>query len=360
MIRRVLFAGGGTGGHVFMAVAVRDCMAARAGARLQSLFVGTPAGLENRILPPLGFPLETIQIGGLQRVGLRRQLATLVRLAPSLLRSLQIVKRFAPQVVVGLGGYSSGPVVAAARLRRVPAVLIEPNVIPGLTNRWLARFCDGAAVAFEATAAHFRGRVRLTGIPIRQEFHGIRSRPGSRPGLGVLIFGGSRGSRPINRLVSEALPALAGLPLEIVHQTGPEDRERVERAYAEAGVSAHVVEFLHDMPARFERADLIVSRSGASTIAEITAAGRPSLLIPFPHAADDHQTVNARALVERGAALLLEERTAAPRDLADAVASLEADRPRLAAMGEAARSLARPDSSERIAELLEEVAGGGS
>ncbi len=343
-----------------MAVAVRDCMAARGGTRPESLFVGTPSGLENRILPPLEFPLETIRIGGLQRVGLRRQLATLARLGPTLLRSLEIVKRFAPQIVVGLGGYSSGPVVAAARLRRVPAVLIEPNAVPGLTNRWLAPFCNGAAVAFESTAAHFRGRVRLTGIPIRQEFHRIRSRPGGNARLGVLIFGGSRGSRPINRLVSEALPALARLPLEIVHQTGPDDREAVERAYAEAGVAAQVVEFLHDMPARFERADLIVSRSGACTIAEITAAGRPSILIPFPQAADDHQTVNARALVQHGAALLVEQRTATPQSLADAVASLEADRPRLAAMGEAARSLARPDSSDRIVELLEEVAGGGS
>ncbi len=359
-LARVLFAGGGTGGHVFMAVAIRDYLSRPGVTPPQTLFVGTEQGLEARILPPLGLPLETIRIGGLQKVGWRRQLSSLAQLLPSGGRSLKILRRFSPDVVVGLGGYSSGPVVAAARLLRLPGILIEPNVVPGLTNRLLARFCNGAAVAFPETAGWFSGDVRVTGIPIRQEFHRIPPLRTHGGRLRLLVFGGSRGSTPINRLMCQSLPLLKKFPLSIVHQTGSDDRDQVREAYIGHQIEAEVADFIYNMPVRFEQADLIVSRAGASTIAEITAAGRPAILIPFPQAADDHQRKNAKALAERGAAVLLDQVAARPEDLAGTIAALAADRSRLGAMGEAARTLAQPESTRLIVELMEEVAEGGS
>lgn len=355
---RLLFAGGGTGGHVFMAVAVRDFVTARGGHAPKVLFVGTREGLESDILPRLEFPLETIRIGGLQRMGFGRQLASLIRLPFSLLQSAGILRRFMPRLVVGLGGYSSGPVVAAARLLRFRCMLIEPNAVPGLTNRWLARFCQGAAVAFTETARWFTGNVQVTGIPVREEFHKTPDLDVAGSGLKLLVAGGSRGSRPINRLMCEALPLLGSLPLSIVHQTGPDDHSWVRRAYAAHQVEAEVKDFIYDMPRRFRDADLILSRAGASSIAEITASGRPAILIPFPQAADDHQRMNAEVLQRAGAALLMEQTTTGPGDLARTLSSLAADRPRLVAMGRAARGLARPDSTARIVRLMESLVGG--
>lgn len=355
-LQRVLFAGGGTGGHVYMAVALRSELQSR--GKTECLFVGTGRGLEMKILPPLNFPLQTIEIGGIKNLPLRGKLSALFRLPASFLQSLQIVRRFRPQVIVGLGGYSSGPVVVAARMSRYPCLLIEPNVVPGLTNRLLARWVQGAAVAFEETMAAFRGRAGLTGIPIRPEFHRLRPSQAEGQRLRVLVFGGSRGSRPLNRIVCEALPELDSERVQICHQTGPEDFEKVRETYRRLNFPGEVRSYLEDMPVHFEAADLIVSRSGASTVAEITASGRASILIPFPHAADDHQTRNAQALADRGASILLPQSEADGSRLAMEIRKLESNRSRVVEMGTAGRSLARPDSAREIVDLLEEVAAG--
>lgn len=353
-LQRVLFAGGGTGGHVYMAVALRSELQSR--GPVECLFVGTARGLEMKILPPLDFPLQTIDIGGIQNLPLGRKLAALFRLPGSFRQSLRIIRGFRPRVIVGLGGYSSGPVLAAGRICRYPCLLIEPNVVPGLTNRLLARWVQGAAVAFEETRAALPGRTRLTGIPVRPDFHRLRPSAADSERLHVLVFGGSRGSRPLNRIVCEALSALNPTRIQICHQTGPEDFEEVRRAYQARNFPGDVHSYLVDMPRHFGDADLIVSRSGASTVAEITAAGRASILIPFPHAADDHQTRNAEALASRGAAILLpESETDGPR-LAREIQGLEKDRAGVAKMGEASRALARPRSAKEIVDLLEEVA----
>ena len=353
-LSRVVFAGGGTGGHVYMAISIREELQQR--GQTSCLFVGTLQGIEMRILPPLDFPLETIRIGGIQNLSLRKKLTALLQLPTSLWRSFGILRGFRPQVVVGLGGYSAGPVVAAARVSRLPCVLIEPNVVPGLTNRLLARWVQGAAVAFHETLAAFRAKARLTGIPIRQEFHRVALSVGTNSRLRVLVFGGSRGSRPLNQMICAALPELAGSSLEICHQTGEGDVGWVRDAYAAANLTAEVCGYLEDMPRRFAWADLIVSRAGASTVAEITAAGRASVLIPFPQAADDHQTRNARALADRGASILLPQAELDGPGLARTILDLDADRSRLQQMARLSRSLAIPDSSRKIVDLLEEVA----
>ncbi len=339
-----------------MAVAIREELRRRKPAT-ECLFVGTEKGLESRILPPLDFPLRTIRISGVKNMGFSAALKGWVQIPGSLFQSWRIVSRFNPSVAVGLGGYSSGPVVVASRLRRVPAVVIEPNVVPGMANRLLARWIDGAAFAFPETAAHFKQNGRLTGIPIRTEFHRIAAADKRNGALRILIFGGSRGSRPINDLVCEALDHLPGRRFRIRHQTGPSDFSRVRDLYRQKGVEAEVTEYIDEMPRCFADSDLIVSRSGASSIAEITAAGRPSILIPFPHAADDHQRKNAESLMNRGAAMVLEQKGANGKALARMILDLDGDRNRLAGMAAAAKGLAQPDSASRIVDLLEEVAG---
>ncbi len=337
-----------------MAVAIREELRRRK-PDTKCLFVGTERGLESRILPPLDFPLRTIRISGVKNMGMSAALKGWLQIPGSLLQSWRIVAGFDPSVVVGLGGYSSGPVVVAGRLRRRPAVVIEPNVVPGLANRLLARWIDGAAFAFPETAAHFQRNGRLTGIPIRTEFYRIPASNERTGALRILVFGGSRGSRPINDLVCGALDWLGGNRFQIRHQTGPSDFARVRGLYQEKGFEADVSEYIEEMPRCFADCDLIVSRSGASTIAEITAAGRPSILIPFPHAADDHQRKNAESLQNRGAAVVLEQARAGGQELAKMILELDRDRTRLANMAKAAKSLAQPDSASRIVDLLEEV-----
>ncbi len=352
---RVLFAGGGTGGHVYMAVAVAQQLAERHPG-IEIVFAGTRQGLESRIVPRFGYRLETIQIGGLKNVGPKRIAQTVWQLPVSTLASLRIVRRFRPQAVAGVGGYSSGPLVLAASLLRVPSLVIEPNVHPGLANRLVKRFIRKAAVAYTETARWFGAKAVLTGVPIREEFFAQRDHDFRRKPLTVLIFGGSRGSRPLNQLVLGALAGLDTPSIRLIHQTGPEHFEAVFEGYRSHRVDREVLPYIEDMPRYFARADLIVSRAGASTIAEITAAGRPALLVPFPHAADDHQTKNARALEARGAALTLEERTASGESLAGKIRELEANRNRLEEMANASRATSRPGAAGAVAELMEEIA----
>lgn len=354
MLERVLFAGGGTGGHVYMAVALAEKLK-RKQPEIGILFTGTQQGMETRILPPLGFQLRTIDIGGLKNVGAARAVKSVWQIPRSFLQSRRIVKRFHPSVIAGVGGHSSGPVVLAGRLFGVPSLLIEPNVEPGLTNRLLRYWVDRAAVAFPETACRFGGKARITGIPVRSAFHQVMTPISTQGPLRVLAFGGSQGSRALNHLVCEAMAFLRPEQISIVHQTGPADFGWVRECYGRAGLKAEIVRFIDDMPACFARSDLIISRSGASTVAEIAAAGRPAILIPFPHATDDHQRRNALVLARRGAVLVLEEEQSSGESLARLLLDLGKDRSRLRDMSRAGKSLAQPESVNRIIQLMEEL-----
>jgi len=358
-IGRILFAGGGTGGHIYMAIAIADHIQAH-NPSTEILFAGATAGLESQIVPRHGYQLKTIDIGGLKSVGIKKTLATLFQLIPGMVDANRIVRDFAPSLIVGVGGYASGLFMLAGKLSRIPLLLIEPNVYPGLTNRVLARWVDRAAVAYEETSSWFGDQAAVTGIPVREEFFKVAPVTESRGPLRLLVFGGSRGSVPINTLLCEALPYLSEDSVRIVHQTGYADYDRVADIYAGLQFKAKILEYIEDMPAFFAHADVILSRAGASTVAEVTAAGRPSLLIPLPHATDDHQRKNAEALAARGAALVLDQHETSGESLANTIQSLGNDRKSLARMAAASKRLAKPDSIEEIVSLMEEIVLGTS
>ena len=356
---RVILAGGGTGGHVIPALAIARELRDLYNAEI--LFIGTSRGIENRLVPADGFSLKLIEVGALKKVSLLRRLKTLFALPWAVVVASRLLRDYRPDVVIGVGGYASGPAMLAAILSRVPTLAFEPNLVPGFANRVVARFVSAAAVHFEQSA-HFFRRAQVTGVPVRREFFQIPERPShARPTL--LIFGGSQGSHAINQAVIGALPGLvAALPdLHIVHQTGERDYTFAEAEYLRTtmgtGLSAEVSPFIDDMPRAFAAADLIVSRSGASTVAEIAAAGKASIFIPFPHAADDHQRRNAEALAQAGAALVIAESDLTPDRLVQSVGALLADRARVAQMGKAARSLSHPDAAREIARLAAMLAG---
>ncbi|MGE0405170.1 MAG: undecaprenyldiphospho-muramoylpentapeptide beta-N-acetylglucosaminyltransferase [Candidatus Korobacteraceae bacterium] len=356
---RVILAGGGTGGHVIPALAIarelRDLYDA------EILFIGTSRGIENRLVPAAGFPLQLIEVGALKKVGVVRRLKTLFALPSAVFAAWRLLHEYRPNVVIGVGGYASGPAMLAAVLSRVPTLAFEPNLVPGFANRVVARFVGGAAVHFQQTARFFR-RAQVTGVPVRREFFQIPERiPSATPTL--LIFGGSQGARAINHAVAGALPALTkSIPnLHLIHQTGERDYQSTEAEYVRAtmgtGLSAEVSKFIEDMPHAFAAADLVLCRSGASTVAEITAAGKPAIFVPYPHAADDHQRRNAEALSEAGAALLIPEAELTSERLEQVITTLFTDRPRLAQMGRAARGLSHPDAARKIAHLAAQLAG---
>jgi UDP-N-acetylglucosamine--N-acetylmuramyl-(pentapeptide) pyrophosphoryl-undecaprenol N-acetylglucosamine transferase len=353
--RAFLFAGGGTGGHIIPALAVARELRQRGHA---AFFVGTERGLESQLVPREGFPLELIQIGGLKRVGLRQRLATLMQLPVSTLYARRLLKDRGVAAVFSMGGYVAGPPVIAGLLRRVPVVVMEPNAVPGLTNRRIARYIRRALISFPETARYFPyGRTELTGLPVREEFFSIPPKP--RGGkFTMLITGGSQGSRTLNHAARQSWPLFraAGLPVRMVHQSGPAACEELRAAFAQSGLDGEVLPFIADMPAAFAEADLVVCRSGAGAVAELAAAGKPAILSPFPFAADQHQLRNAEAFVRAGAARLVEDRKMTGEKLFETVACLAADASGLAGMGAAARGLAHPGAARRAAEVLEEVA----
>jgi UDP-N-acetylglucosamine--N-acetylmuramyl-(pentapeptide) pyrophosphoryl-undecaprenol N-acetylglucosamine transferase len=346
-------AGGGTGGHVIPALAVARELRQRGHA---VFFVGTDRGLEARLVPAEGFELKKIDIGGLNRVGLRRKLSTLARLPFTTARCGRFLSGVS--AVFSMGGYVAGPPVMAALLRRVPVVVMEPNAVPGFTNRVIGRFVSRALISFPETAAYFpKGRAETTGLPVREEFFRIVSKP--RGGsLNLLITGGSQGSRTLNQAARESWPIFrqAGLPVRMVHQSGPGGFEQLREEFSRSGVEGEVVPFIADMPAAFAAADLVVCRSGAGAVSELAAAGKPAILSPFPFAADDHQTRNAEAIERAGAARLVRDAEMNGEKLVAVVAELAGCPGALERMGEAARRFARPGAARRAAEILEEVA----
>jgi UDP-N-acetylglucosamine--N-acetylmuramyl-(pentapeptide) pyrophosphoryl-undecaprenol N-acetylglucosamine transferase len=352
---RIIIAGGGTGGHVIPALAIAHQLKKQLGAEI--LFIGTARGIETRLVPQAGFRLELIQVGALKNVSLMTRAKTMFDLPRAIAASSRMFSEFDPEVVIGVGGYASGPAMVAAIRRRLPTLAFEPNVVPGFANRIIARWVSAAAVHFEETCRYFP-HCRVTGVPVRSAFFPIPPKNGGAPTL--LVFGGSQGARAINQAMIESLPGLrAKIPgIHIIHQTGQRDYDHVLAAYQRSGISGEVHKFIDDMPDTFGRADLLVCRSGASTVGEITAAGKPAIFVPFPAAADDHQNVNARALERVGAAVVVEESNLGAAYLVDTIAALIGDSGRLRSMSAAAKSLAHPKAVEEIAEMVVRLAGG--
>ncbi len=354
---RAVLAGGGTGGHVIPALAIAHELRERYGAEV--LFIGTSRGMENRLVPAAGFRLERVEIGALKSVSVATRVKTLFDLPLAIVRAKAILNEFRPDVVIGVGGYASGPAMLSAVFSGIPTIAFEPNVVPGFANKIVGMMVSMAAVQFEKTCRYFN-RCRVTGVPVRQDFFKMSSSAHCKdcpPTL--LVFGGSQGAHAINQAVMDSLAALKReLPkLHIIHQLGERDYESAQAAYLRVDFSAELYPFINEMPGAFRKADLLLCRSGASTVAEITAAGKPSILVPFPKAADDHQTRNAEALVNAGAAVLLKESELTPERLAETVRELLLDRTRLAQMGEAARKLAHPGAAGEIAEMAARAAG---
>jgi UDP-N-acetylglucosamine--N-acetylmuramyl-(pentapeptide) pyrophosphoryl-undecaprenol N-acetylglucosamine transferase len=352
---RAILAGGGTGGHVIPAIAIAQELRSRYGAEV--LFIGTARGLENRLVPAAGFPLQLVNIGALNRVSLATRLKTIFDLPRAVLAARRMLIEFQPDLVIGVGGYASGPAMLAAIRRRVPTLAFEPNFVPGFANRVVAHFVSSAAVHFEETGRYFRNPV-VTGVPVRPAFFQIPKKTYIPAAPTLLVFGGSQGARAINQAVIRALPELTKrVPgLRIIHQTGERDYNEVRGAYEHAGIGAEVSKFIDDMPSYFARADLVLCRSGASTVAEITAAGKPAIFVPFPLAADDHQRRNAEALERTQAAVVLEETRLDEVWLVDTICALFDFPDKLARMGEAARAMAHPDAAKNIAELAAKLA----
>jgi len=320
----------------------------------EAYFIGTDRGMEARLVPAEGFPLERIQIGGLNRVGLRQTLATAAQLPVSTRESMRLLKARRTVAVFSMGGYVAGPPVMAALLRRIPVVVMEPNAIPGFTNRRIARFVARALVSFPETAAFFpKGRTETTGLPVREEFFQLPPKPREAT-LTVLITGGSQGSRTLNQAARQSWPLFqkSQLSVRFLHQTGRNMHEELRAEFAQTGLAGEVTAFISDMPAAFSQADVIVCRSGAGAVAEVAAAGKPSLLVPFPFAADDHQRRNAEAFERAGASLLVADKEMTGEKLFAAIAELAEEPGRLEKMGQAAKQFARPGAARRAAEIL--------
>jgi len=358
---RVIIAAGGTGGHIFPGVAIAREFRRR-DSSTEILFVGTARGLETKIVPREGFDLELISVGALKGVSLFERIKSLAGLPMSLVAALRILKRFKPNVVIGVGGYSSGPTLLMAALWRLPTMVVEPNAMPGFTNRVLARFVNAAALSFADAQKYFGSRGVVTGNPVRQNFARLGRKERGET-LNVLIFGGSQGARAINSAMTAALPLLAARKgrLAITHQTGEPDFDAVRSAYSSAGFdSAGVIPFIHDMADQFERADVLICRSGATTAAEVAAAGKAAIFVPFPFATDDHQRRNAEAFERVGAGRMILQKDLTPARLAAELNQLMEHPEEIDRMEESSRKLGRVDSTERAVDLAMKVATGES
>jgi UDP-N-acetylglucosamine--N-acetylmuramyl-(pentapeptide) pyrophosphoryl-undecaprenol N-acetylglucosamine transferase len=354
MALALLIAGGGTGGHLYPGIAVaRELLARVPDARVT--FVGTAAGLEARVLPREGFELDVIRSAGLKGKAVAAVARGVGLLPLSAMDAWRVLSRRRPSVVVGVGGYSSGPVVLLAAARGIPTLLMEQNAVPGLTNRLLSPLVSAAAVAFPEAARYFGGKAFVSGNPVRAEFFGSRNEASRGADASrVLVFGGSQGAHAINVAMVEAAPRLASPParVAITHQTGQRDLEMVRGGYRHAGLAARVEPFLFEMDREMRDADVIVCRAGATTLAELAAAGRASILVPLPTATDDHQRKNAETLAKQGAAAMVDERELTGDRLASEILALAADGARRQAMGAAARRLARPDAARAIVDRV--------
>jgi UDP-N-acetylglucosamine--N-acetylmuramyl-(pentapeptide) pyrophosphoryl-undecaprenol N-acetylglucosamine transferase len=351
---RLLIAGGGTGGHLFPGVALAEELRARE-PDAQIKFVGTRRGIEARVLPELGWDLEFIEVSGLKTVGAAGAVKGLFRLPKALWQARRIVKAFEPDAVIGVGGYASGPVVLAAKLRGIPTAICEQNSIPGLTNKMLGKLVRQVFLSFDESKRFFKAKkIVMSGNPVRrdllQKLLAAGAGATTRQTVSVLVVGGSQGAVAVNALAAEALSTLAksGLSLSIVHQTGEKDLEPTSTKYKDAGVTADCRAFIKDMAAAYQAADLIIGRAGATTVAELAIAGKPAIFIPYPFAADNHQELNAREMADKGAALMFKQSELTAEKLADALRPLLADAGKRTEMGAAMKSLAKPTAAATV------------
>jgi UDP-N-acetylglucosamine--N-acetylmuramyl-(pentapeptide) pyrophosphoryl-undecaprenol N-acetylglucosamine transferase len=350
---KMLIAGGGTGGHLYPGVALAEEVLTRQKGN-EVLFVGTQRGLEFKVLPELGLPLETIEVSGLKGTGLSARISGLLKLPLALFSSIRILRRFKPDVAVGVGGYASGPVILAAWLLRIPTAVLEQNTVPGVTNRLLAKVADAVYVMFDESAAYFpRKKVQALGNPIRRQLleNFLRSKGNAAAGrFQLLVLGGSQGAHNLNVRMLEATDHLAEVKdrLVIVHQTGVQDELLVKKGYEERGFTAEVLPFIKDVSEAYRRAELIVCRAGATTLAEVMVVKKASILVPFPHAADNHQEKNAQSMVDAGAALMLVEREMDGLRLAETILTLINDPSRIEKMEQAASRVGRPEAASEI------------
>ncbi len=320
------------------------------------MFIGTARGIENRLVPAAGYELRLVRVGALKQVSVVTRLKTMIDLPRAIFDAARILNEFRPGVMIGVGGYASGPAMMAAALTSVPMVAFEPNYVPGFANRVVAPMVAAAAVQFPDTCHYFRN-CRVTGVPVRRRFFDVPPRSSGRPTL--LVFGGSQGAHALNQAMFESVALLRErVPeLHVIHQTGERDYNEAQAVYLHAEAAAELYPFIDDMPRAFACADLVLCRSGASTVAEIAAAGKPAIFVPFPKATDDHQRRNAEALVKKGAALMIMENELTPARLTETVLGLMRDRTRLIRMAQAARVLAHPDAACEIAAIAARLAG---
>ena len=347
-------AGGGTGGHVIPALAVARELRARGH---EVYFVGTQRGVENRLVPAEKFPMEYVQLGGLKNVSILTRASSLWGLIRSTFVQSRRFRARRPDAVFSMGGYVAGPPVLVAVMRGIPLVIMEPNAVPGFTNRWIARWVSRALVTFEETTKYFPpSRTEIPGLPVRAEFFQLTPKPAEEK-LTVLITGGSQGSRTLNKAArkSWALFKNAGIPIRLIHQTGAAMFEELKTAWQSSGLEGEISPFISDMPGAFAQADLIVCRSGAGAVAELAAAGKPSVMIPFPFAADQHQLKNAQAFERAGAGRMVPDSDWTGEKMFALISELAGNRLTLAQMGEAARKLAKPGAAKRAADILQEV-----
>ncbi len=347
---KLVIAGGGTGGHLFPGVAVAEELRARdPGAEIT--FVGTKRGIEARVLPGLGWSLELIEVSGLKTVGVIGAIRGLFRLPKAWWQARALLKRLQPDAVIGVGGYASGPVVLAAKLRGIPTAICEQNSIPGLTNKILGRLVRRVFLSFETSRKFFKpAKIAMAGNPVRRELLARLQAPASHTGpLHILVSGGSLGAVAVNELAAKALIALAkDHALQITHQTGEKDLEPTAAKYREAGVEADCRAFITDMAATYLAADLVIGRAGATTVAELAIAGKPAVFIPYPFAADDHQTLNAAEMAAKGAALSFKQSELTVAALIAALRPLLDDAQQRTAMGEAMKTLAKPGAAAAV------------
>jgi UDP-N-acetylglucosamine--N-acetylmuramyl-(pentapeptide) pyrophosphoryl-undecaprenol N-acetylglucosamine transferase len=347
---RLLLAAGGTGGHLFPGIAVAEAVQRGVGA--QVLFVGTANGMETDVIPRLGFDLRLIPAEQLRGRNWRGMLHAVWAAVRALGAAWRVVREFTPDLIFSIGGYASGPTVLAGWARRVPCVLLEPNAIPGLTNRLLGRLARRVCVGFPITAHFFPARKAVyTGNPVRWDAAPEQSLPHRQTAtFSLLIFGGSAGARHLDQTAPQALALLIqqGARLSIVHQTGKADHASVSAAYEQLGVRATVVSFIDNMQEVYATADIVICRAGATTLAELTVLGKPAILIPYPYAVDDHQRANAEVLVRAGAALMILDAELTPERLRQEIEGLIADRPRLATMAQASATLGRPGATDAV------------
>jgi len=345
---RLVITGGGTGGHLFPGITVAEAILAEVpGSRV--LFVGTDRQVDNRVLGGRPFEVAAIRCQGLKGRSLAGRLAALGQLLPALWNSLRILRRFRPDLVLGVGGYVTGPVVLAGRLLGIPTAIHEQNSVPGLANRWLGRIVDRIFLSLPGSEKYFpAGRTVPSGNPVRAEILSLAGEEERTPGATLLVLGGSQGAHRVNQLVAEGLVMRKDdLPgeLRVIHQTGSRDEEQVRQQYLAAGIEAEVRGFFDDMAGIYRRADLVVSRAGATSLAELCVLGKPSILVPYPYAADNHQEFNARLVAEHGGALIYREAELRGPELVGQVIELLNDSGRLTEMGRRAREVARPEAT---------------